>query len=75
MTATMRVFAVLLVAAFASGCAATPGRTSTEDRWEGVNRGVYKFNDAVDRAALKPAAKAYKKITPSSAICNTRSRS
>jgi phospholipid-binding lipoprotein MlaA len=46
------------------GCAATPGRTHGEDPWEGFNRGVYKLNDRVDRATLKPIAKGYKKITP-----------
>ncbi|AMN47603.1 hypothetical protein ACG33_10935 [Steroidobacter denitrificans] len=58
------VAAALVIAALVSGCAATPGKTTQEDRWEGLNRGVYKFNDALDRAALKPAAKGYKKITP-----------
>ena len=47
-----------------AGCACTPGRTAETIRWEGLNRGVYKFNDTVDRAALKPVAKGYKKITP-----------
>lgn len=64
MSAMMRMFSVLIVAALASGCAATPGRTSNDDRWESFNRGVYKFNDTVDRAALKPVAKGYKKVTP-----------
>lgn len=36
-----------------------------DDRFEKLNRGVYKFNDTIDRAALKPVAKGYKKITPS----------
>lgn len=64
MSATMRLLTMLFVAACASGCAAAPGRTAMEDPWEGFNRGVYKFNDTVDRAALKPVAKGYKKITP-----------
>jgi phospholipid-binding lipoprotein MlaA len=54
---------IVVAAILATGCA-TPGRTTGEDPWEGFNRGVYKFNDAVDRAALKPVAKGYKKITP-----------
>lgn len=29
-----------------------------------MNRGVYRFNEAVDRAALKPVAKGYKAVTP-----------
>jgi phospholipid-binding lipoprotein MlaA len=65
MLSRIRVIAsALVIAVLASGCAATPGKTTQEDRWEGMNRGVYKFNDAVDRAAVKPAAKGYKKITP-----------
>lgn len=36
----------------------------TKDPWEDFNRGVYKFNDTVDRYSLKPIAKGYEKITP-----------
>jgi phospholipid-binding lipoprotein MlaA len=64
MLSFLRAAAVALIAVLAAGCAATPGRTTSDDRWEGLNRGVYKFNDAVDRAALKPVAKGYRKITP-----------
>lgn len=35
------------------------------DPFEGFNRGVYKFNDALDRAILEPVAKGYRAITPS----------
>jgi len=55
---------LLGVVLLGSGCASAPGRTTNDDRWEDFNRGVYKFNDTVDRAALKPVAKGYKKITP-----------
>ncbi len=34
------------------------------DPWEGWNRKVYSFNDAVDGAVLKPVAKAYVAVTP-----------
>jgi phospholipid-binding lipoprotein MlaA len=64
MLSPLRAAAAVSSALLAAGCAATPGRTTSDDRWEGFNRGVYKFNDAVDRAALKPAAKGYRKITP-----------
>jgi phospholipid-binding lipoprotein MlaA len=64
MLSSLRAAAAVLIALLAAGCAATPGRTTADDRWEGFNRGVYKFNDAVDRAALKPVAKGYRKITP-----------
>ncbi len=42
------------------GCA-----TTNKDPLEGINRGVYKFNDVADRAIIKPVATAYKTITPS----------
>lgn len=64
MLCKLRAVALTSLALFAAGCAANPGRTTDEDRWEGWNRGVYKFNDTLDRAALKPIAKGYKKITP-----------
>ena len=64
MLSPLRAAAAIVIAMLAAGCAATPGRTTPEDRWEGLNRGVYKFNDAVDRAALKPVAKGYRAVTP-----------
>jgi phospholipid-binding lipoprotein MlaA len=60
----IRTLSLLLLALAATGCASAPGRTSNEDPWEGMNRGIYKFNDTVDRATLKPVAKAYNKVTP-----------
>jgi phospholipid-binding lipoprotein MlaA len=35
-----------------------------QDPWESWNRGVYKFNDAVDRAIAKPVATTYVKVVP-----------
>ncbi|BFM48524.1 VacJ family lipoprotein [Marinomonas sp. THO17] len=35
-----------------------------EDPWEGFNRAMFSFNDAVDGAVLKPLAKGYKAVTP-----------
>lgn len=54
----------LAVAACAvlSGCAAP---SNPDDPFEKFNRASFAFNDAVDRVALKPAATAYKKVTPS----------
>lgn len=61
----LRAVVLSFAALLAAGCAATPGRTAIgEDPWEGFNRGVYKVNDTVDRAALKPVAKGYRKVTP-----------
>jgi phospholipid-binding lipoprotein MlaA len=56
--------APLLLALAVAGCASAPGRTTNKDSFEGFNRGVYKFNDTIDRAALKPVAKGYRKVTP-----------
>src|SRR5262249_29605843 len=64
MLSLLRAAAAILIAMLAVGCTTAPGRTQPDDRWEGFNRGVYKFNDTVDRAALKPIAKGYRKITP-----------
>jgi phospholipid-binding lipoprotein MlaA len=61
---SIRYFGLICCLAALAGCATAPGRTVNDDRFEGFNRSVYKFNDAIDRAALKPVAKGYKKITP-----------
>ncbi|KQW89869.1 ABC transporter [Massilia sp. Root418] len=47
-------------AAVLTGCAGPNPR----DPYEGFNRSMFKFNDAVDQAALKPAATAYKNVLP-----------
>ncbi len=50
-----------------SACASRPGSKEAHDPFEGFNRGVYKFNTAVDNATLKPAAKAYNAVVPAPA--------
>ena len=59
-----RLLALLCLASCLGGCATT-GERSPADPLEPMNRGVYQFNDAIDRAALKPAAKAYRDYVPS----------
>ncbi len=49
-------------AALLAGCA-TPA--NPRDPFEKFNRAMFSFNDAVDRAALKPAATVYKETLPS----------
>ena len=46
-----------------AGCATT-GERHPSDPLESMNRGIYAFNHGVDRAALKPAAQAYRDYTP-----------
>ena len=51
----------IALATVLAGCAST----TNKDPLEGINRGVYKFNDVADRAVIKPVATAYKTVTPS----------
>lgn len=62
MTNMKKLRAIVLIATLASvsGCA-----TTNKDPLEGLNRGIYKFNDVADRYAIKPVAKAYKAVAPS----------
>ena len=53
------IFLSCLLAILVTGCA-----TTNKDPLEGINRGVYKFNDVADRAVLKPVATAYKTVAP-----------
>lgn len=50
-------------AAAATAEAAAPA-AGNPDPWQGFNRVVFRFNDKLDRYALKPVAKGYKKVTP-----------
>jgi phospholipid-binding lipoprotein MlaA len=59
----MRLF-VLFATLLLTGCASSGGSKNPTDPLEGFNRGVYRFNDSVDRAVLKPVAQGYNKITP-----------
>jgi phospholipid-binding lipoprotein MlaA len=43
-----------------TGCATQANR----DPLEGMNRGIYKFNDVVDKGFFKPVATAYKNVAP-----------
>ncbi|MDE3012013.1 MAG: VacJ family lipoprotein [Pseudomonadota bacterium] len=47
-----------------SGCATTHGPANPKDPLQGINRGIYKFNDVVDRAVLKPVAQGYRFVVP-----------
>jgi phospholipid-binding lipoprotein MlaA len=57
------VVSLLLGATLLAGCASGPN-ANPHDPLEPFNRGVYKFNDAVDTAVLKPVATAYRDVTP-----------
>ncbi len=53
----------LLICLGLTGCATGPSANSA-DPLEPFNRSMYKFNDAVDQAVLKPVATAYQDVTP-----------
>ena len=60
-----RHFTLLIAALLLAGCATTQTAPSPRDPFERMNRGVYRFNDTMDRAFLKPTAKGYRAVVPS----------
>lgn len=59
----MRPLFALALALLLSACATT-GAGDPHDPWESLNRKTFAFNDAIDRAVLKPVAQGYQKVTP-----------
>lgn len=59
-------WAALILACVLSGCAAIPPGAGSHpaDPWETYNRHMSEINDRVDRAVLKPVAKAYVNVVP-----------
>lgn len=62
-TPIARIGLGVLVLVFAAGCAHTPP-SDPSDPFESVNRGIYQFNDTLDRYVLRPTAVGYRKVTP-----------
>ena len=62
----MRFLAPLFLAAslLLAGCATTGGASDPKDPWEGFNRGVFSFNEGLDKAVLKPVATGYQVVVP-----------
>ena len=52
---------LLITAVLLSGCA---GTRNPNDPLEPLNRGVYRFNDSIDRIVIKPVAKGYNAVMP-----------
>ena len=59
-----RVVLSAFVALLLAGCASTGEFADPRDPWEDFNRSMYSFNDAVDKALIKPLAKGYKAVVP-----------
>lgn len=64
----MKLAAPLLAATISVTACASTSQTEQAggayDPFEGWNRGVYAFNETVDKAALEPSARAYRAFTP-----------
>ena len=55
----------LLAQLILTGCATVSGPVAdARDPWEGYNRQVWRFNEAVDEAVLQPVARGYKAAVP-----------
>lgn len=70
---SLRLAAPLFALALAAGCATPPPADDAEamadfvqvnDPFEPLNRDIFEFNQAVDRALLKPVAKGYREYVP-----------
>ncbi len=53
---------ILCIALAVGGCATTQGPSDPHDPLERYNRAVFKFNDTLDRAVLKPVARGYRRV-------------
>lgn len=60
----VRLACAAAVAALLAGCATGPN-ANPADPFEPLNRSVYRFNEGLDDAVLKPVATAYVKVLPS----------
>jgi phospholipid-binding lipoprotein MlaA len=59
-----RLVPLAVLALAVTGCASVPGEPDPRDPLQGMNRSVYRFNDAVDRAVFKPVAQTYRAALP-----------
>ncbi|MBR7887913.1 VacJ family lipoprotein [Marinomonas sp. A79] len=60
----MRKLMVFWLLSVSFVCSNMTFAATEEDPWEGFNRAMFTFNDAIDGAVLKPVAKGYKAVTP-----------
>jgi phospholipid-binding lipoprotein MlaA len=61
----MKILTTVIACLAMGGCASLPaGKPDPRDPWERFNRASFKLNDSLDRAVLRPTARAYVKVTP-----------
>lgn len=56
------ILSAVVLLGLSAGCATTGG--DSRDPFEGFNRSIYGFNQAIDESVLKPVSKAYKDALP-----------
>lgn len=57
--------AALVAVSLLAGCATVPGgKPAPGDPFESVNRGIFKFNTAADKAVFRPVARGWKAVVP-----------
>lgn len=54
---------IVIIAVALTGCSSTRAKNPA-DPLESINRGIYKFNDTVDKNVIKPVAQGYKAVMP-----------
>lgn len=59
---TLKACSSIVLLLLLNACATTGG--DPRDPWEGFNRGVFEFNEAMDTAIFNPVSTVYKTITP-----------
>jgi len=65
MARLFRAGLLLAAAATMGACASNTERSNPEsDPWEPMNRGIYKFNNAVDTVIMRPIAIGYRAVMP-----------
>lgn len=61
----MKKLVFLVAGMMLAGCTSLPNaKRDPRDPWERFNRASFKVNDALDRAILRPTARAYVKVAP-----------
>lgn len=64
---TARALLGVALCAALTACATNTGTTDARDPYESFNRSVYRFNEGLDRAILKPVATGYRTVVPAPA--------
>ena len=59
-----RLLVALGAATLLAGCATTGSVPHPDDPYEGFNRGMFKFNQRVDKYTLRPVARVYDTVAP-----------